>query len=72
MVLQGTIFSVFSFLPSTSVKPLMSAALPVSSEIPQMAKGANKPLVENHGKAWQQPIICLQQLVYFTDTGLWL
>lgn len=51
MVLKRTIFSVFSFLPSTFVKPLVSAALPISSESPQMAKGANKPLVKNGGKA---------------------
>lgn len=51
MMVKDTIFSVFSFLPSTFVKPLVSAALPSSTESPQMAKGAKKPLAKNRGKA---------------------
>lgn len=72
MVLRGTIFSVFCFLPSAFVKPLVSAALSVSSDSPQMAKRANKPLVKNHGKASATAHPVSQQLVYFTDTGSWL
>lgn len=50
-MLKDTIFSMLSFPPSTLVKPLALAALPISSESPQMAKGKNKSLVKNRGKA---------------------
>lgn len=50
-MLKDTIFSMLSFLPLTFVKPLALAALPISSESPQMAERKNKSLVKNCRKA---------------------
>lgn len=50
-MLKDTIFSMLSFFPSTFVKPLAPAALPISSESRQTAKQKNKSPVKNCGKA---------------------